>query len=495
MTKILKHIILALILYFYIWTATSGRFEFNFDYSKPNLYNKLTDAFVHGHMYLFQKPPEELLKTPNPYHPMHSFQYREMGLHDLSLYKRKFYLYYGPTPVILLYLPYYLFTLNRIPDNLAVLTFLFLSLIVSVELLYYIKKKYFGNIPEHLMLISIGLLGFATLSPYLLRRPIMYEVAISCASFLLLLAVNFFCKALHQDRFMLLFLVLGSLSLGLANGARPHFILVGIILIFFLCVLLGKNKEFPSKSVCICLFVPFIACLILLFSYNYFRFEDIREFGLRYQLSRVGMGIELRPHRMHLNLYNYLFVKPIFRPPFPFVHANVWDATYYPKPYEKILGLFPCIPFITILLFGFLYLVFRRYLSSKYSVKDDIEFPTKEFQVILLPGIIIFIFLILFGFVTLRYVADYIVFFILSACLIMFYFYKLFKNQKLLKSGLLAFVYITAIYSMLVGVAISIRGPVYGLEFDNPAEFRKIESYFQPLSDTWNKYLENEFSE
>src|SRR5271170_7732742 len=63
-------------------------------------YEYLVDGFLHGHASLSVQPAPQLLALADPYDPAQNGPWR---LWDASLYHGKFYLYFGPTPVLLMF--------------------------------------------------------------------------------------------------------------------------------------------------------------------------------------------------------------------------------------------------------------------------------------------------------------------------------------------------------------------------------------------------------
>src|SRR3989338_9310428 len=121
----LRILLLTIIFSFFLWTATEGQNSFHLerDYFSP--YNLLAKGFLQGQLNLPVNPPIELLNLKNPYDPIANAKFREMGYHDFSLYKGKFYLYFAPVPALLLYLPYRALTGRGLPDNFV--CFIFIS--------------------------------------------------------------------------------------------------------------------------------------------------------------------------------------------------------------------------------------------------------------------------------------------------------------------------------------------------------------------------------
>src|SRR5262245_43808072 len=95
--------IFAVTWWFYSWTARSSGKPFAYDKGSGGHYELLTDAFESGRLSLPVEPVPQLLQLDDPYDPDKNAPYRV--LHDASLYRTKYYLYFGPTPVISLLLP------------------------------------------------------------------------------------------------------------------------------------------------------------------------------------------------------------------------------------------------------------------------------------------------------------------------------------------------------------------------------------------------------
>src|SRR5689334_5911168 len=94
--------VVALAAAFYTWTAlTSAGLTWGGDQRDP--LNLQTDAFLHGHTYLPVPVDSELLPQANSDKPVISGG--SAATHDLSLYKGRLYSYWGPVPVLAVFLP------------------------------------------------------------------------------------------------------------------------------------------------------------------------------------------------------------------------------------------------------------------------------------------------------------------------------------------------------------------------------------------------------
>ena len=185
-----------LVFMFYHWTATAGFISFNFGADQGGYYNLLIDGLLKGQLNLPVDPRPELLALSDPYDPLLNAPYR---LHDASLYKGKYYIYFGPAPAITLFLPYFLIFHRHMPENFAVFIFSYGGFLWLMSLLIYLKNKYFQQIPEWKLLLGIATLAFASVIPYLLRRPGIWEVALASGFFYLSGSMYFFAELLiHQ---------------------------------------------------------------------------------------------------------------------------------------------------------------------------------------------------------------------------------------------------------------------------------------------------------
>ena len=311
----------------------------------------------------------------------------------------------------------------------------------------------------------------------------MYAIAIASAIFFTTAALYFLLRTIEKKQMNIACLFLGSLCLGFASGCRPHFILSGIVLIIYLYFLVQKNYFSQTKHALKVLTIPFVICLITLFIYNYLRFEDITDFGLNYQLARNKSTITDTMGIIYCvsNINWYLFTKPHFFSDFPYVLMQLWEAPYFPQPYERILGLFPGIPFV---LLNFEVLIFKWLLKSNKlkSIHNSVNFPKNEFIIIIIPGIVTLSVLLTLCYVTMRYLADYMTFFILAGIIAWFYLYVKLIPGSLFSRITNLFAYSSAIYSILIGIAASIVGPDLGLVQTNNDEFRKLQLLFFPVS-------------
>ena len=253
-----------------------------------NHYNFITDALKNYRLSLivpeYDKPIPESIDVYKTYLSEYiSKDWSISALWDMSVYKGKIYMYFGITPVLLFYLPFNLITGMYLSDNF--LCFVLACLIFMLSL--FLIKKLTCSLSVYLpiRILTIFLVGFCNLMPFVLIRTSTYEAAIVTATFLLLssLVVLYFYLVTKKS---FLVLILGFL-LSLCVGARPFYVLF-IPAVFAVVCLVNYENNKDIKYVIKQAILFLIPCTIIgigLALYNYLRFDSIFEFGFKYVLN------------------------------------------------------------------------------------------------------------------------------------------------------------------------------------------------------------------
>jgi hypothetical protein len=290
---------------FYIWAAD------HYTERSPNgYYNYLTRGWLNGHLYVPIEVNPKLLALADPYDPQIP---DDLKVHDMALYKGRYFLYHGPAPVVLAFLPYRWLTGKDLPETravafFAVLTFAFLSLTL-----------YRWN-PTATPLHYLGL-GLANGIPFLLHRIWVYEVAILCGCACLAAAVCFEARSWHK---------LSGFAMAFAILSRPHLV---ILLPFF------SPRSWPTAAI----------GLVLSMLHNEMRFDSPFEFGLRYLMAGPGQQ-ELHYHLRNVlpSLYLFLLEVPHLIVSFPFLELHNTPSIALPPGFfhENIVGVVWLCPFL-----------------------------------------------------------------------------------------------------------------------------------------------------
>src|SRR5207253_3468175 len=143
---------------------------------------------------------------------------------------------------------------------------------------------------------------------------------------------------------------LAGLMFGLAVGCRPHLALselfAGVIL--WRCLRGVRPSAAVVTRQLLAFTLPFGACALILASYNYARFGDPFEFGVRYMMASADYyGLSASFRNLRPGLYYLLACPPAFDPVFPFIRLVLrtrFNSTglFLPARYflEPIAGVF-----------------------------------------------------------------------------------------------------------------------------------------------------------
>jgi hypothetical protein len=310
---------------FFVWTATSSQFPFRFGSKKVDHYNLQAEGFLSGHLYLSQDPPKEMLALKDPLDPIANLRYR---LHDASLYKGKYYIYFGPVPVITLFLPWRLITGSGMPNNFAIVLYVLAGSIFSHLLLVLLLRAAGIELSWIMKRIAIIAMALCQTAPVMLRRGYVYETALAAAYCFFFASLYFLARYLTAAKPVGWHAVLGGLFMGFTPGCRPNFIPAVAILMIGFAIFQWRYRRlsWPElKRDLLRVYVPIAACAGLLLWFNYARFDNPLEFGQSYNL--VG-GVEGRgltkDHSYFLpNVYHLLIEKPLVLGSFPFLELSI----------------------------------------------------------------------------------------------------------------------------------------------------------------------------
>jgi hypothetical protein len=308
---------------FYVWTATSSQYAFVWGTKKADHYNLLAEGFLKGHLYLAQDPPKELLALKDPLDPVANAKYR---LHDASLYKGHYYVYFGPVPVLTLYLPWRVITGWSIPNNLAVILYLLAGYIFSCLLLFALLTACAIQPSWLQKRIVIAALGLCQTAPIILRRPFMYETAVAAGFCFAMAALYFFARYLLLPNARPWHAVAAGVSLGFTPGCRPNYVAFILAVGAGYLLFLWRTRGLRGRDLLRELYlfgIPVAVCGLLLAWYNYARFGNPFNIGQVYQLigDLPDRGITTKASNLFPGLYRLLIELPVWVRHFPYVET------------------------------------------------------------------------------------------------------------------------------------------------------------------------------
>jgi hypothetical protein len=461
-----------------LWSASSSGNPFRFGPEVRDYYNLLADALQAGTLSLPITPDPALLRLPDPYDPVANRAFRiPYVTHDLSLKDGRYYLYFGISPALTLFLPFRWLTGLRLPENLAAALLLFATAALGLAILRWLVRRHYPDAPFAVLPLAALFFGFCGFAPFILRRPATYEVALAAGAFFALAAIGGLLRGWLGESSGRSWLALGSLAVGLAIAARP----TQILLLLILAAVLAGRAYAPSPHAgrevwrdAWALGLPAGLCIAVLMALNYVRFGSPLEFGIAYQISEWKLS-EVRlfafsyfprdfvlnflsPPRLGLE-FPFFTIAPAVPPVMPAGHLSV----------DTVAGIVPCVPLV---LLAFVWPILWRRQPTALTAAGTAVWAT---------GIAGALLLSFYGVVTVRYVLDYLPPLLLVAALGAVHVDSALGGRPRLRLAYRAAAIVLLVYSVVLNLAIGLTGYYHWLERRNPATYAAIEEAFAPV--------------
>ncbi len=323
----------------YGWTLFSANPSF-VTRDASDHYGYLTDALLSGQLHLKLEPDPKLAELANPYAGSQDIP----RLHDATYFGGHYFLYFGPTPVVLLLGPWHLVTRTFMREGMATVVFSFAGFLMGARLWLSWKRQFMPALGSTWTGLAVLMLGLGNYVFFLIQSPSVYAVPISCAYACLMGAFGFVVAALRSDApsGRVRGLGLASLALGMAAGARPDYVFALPALCLPLAVLWRDERERGGPGgtkggrLILWAVAPAAAVGLVLAAYNRARFGDFLEFGVKYQLASTDQRATRVTDLSNLagGIHEYLFPPPHYFAHFPFLSLSA-----------DTFGLLPWAPF------------------------------------------------------------------------------------------------------------------------------------------------------
>jgi hypothetical protein len=467
----------AAVLGHYLWTVSSNGRAFDFDPHSVEYYNRLSEALLEGRLSLRPDPDPALLALPNPYGAANQ-RFRVANLtQDLSLYGGRYYLYFGVAPALALFIPVRVLTAHALPQSLAAALLLFGAVGWSVAAFLLLQRQFQPDTPFLLRWLSIVALGFGNFGPFVLRRPVVYEVATTAAAFFQAAAVFWLVKTAVAARFSTIPLAAAGACVALAIGSRPTQVLIlGPLAIAIL--LLGLHRP-ENRRAFMALAAPIVLGLLGLAAYNHARFGVPWEFGIRYELSdwdirRIRL---LSPAYVPFNVVSSLLKPPRLDPEFPFFHVTPALPPRPPAGYmfvETQAGLLACMPFAAL---AFVWPFLLRGTEPDTEARRLTVIGT----LLTVTGLTVGLGVSAFAVTSIRFTLDFSMPLLLSAALACAYLDGALSGRRPARVAFGCLCVAAVAYGTAVNVAIGLTGLYDWLRRGEPNTYARIESFFAPL--------------
>ena len=471
--------VLAFIFFIYAFFITFG--TFTTWRASTQYYTLLANAFGKGQLHVDVDPGQGLLNSKDPYNPDTGRSFND-DVWDLSLYKDKLYLYWGPVPALLI-TPVQLIAKAKVTDMYLVYFFLCGLLVFNSLILLKLRQLFFPNISAQNVVLAILIIGLIMPVLWSLNVPDVYEAAIGAGQFFLIGGVYFSILAFERN-ISKRYLFLTGLFWACSVGSRA----INVFPILFMVALTAfwawKNQPKPIDwntliRLAASLLAPLAFGAILIGWYNWARFDSPLEFGLRYQITIYNlnrdMSLTFQPDYFPFNFYAYLFQPFQFISKFPFIKPieiySLTKSLNIPSP--KLFAGGP----VTGILFSmpFLLLAFIPFFSKK-SIEENIHnLEIRKFILYLLGGsfLITFVTILVYFYEQTRFMLDLIS---QTTLLAVIGYWKVISNAKLSKvPARIANILITI--TLVTSVLLSFTSEGNRMEKLNPTLMEKINSF------------------
>ncbi len=414
--ELLSFPVLLIVLVIYLWFIGISH------ESSSNYYNMQAAAFRQGQLSLPLRPDPALLALPNPY-DVAARQGLKVPL-DLSLYKGKYYLYWGAAPALLLAIVKPLLP-GQVSDAFLLFAFVYGTFLIEFLFIRHLRERFFPELPRWIVLLSLLVAGLINPTLWLLNRPKIYETAIAGGQFFFLAGLFSAVSAVDRPTPSGWRLALAGLFWSLAVGTRAVLLLPVAFMALMVAVWFqGLYSRSPLKSIrgLIPLGAALLIGAIAFAWYNWARFGSISETGFSYALT--GVDSQKHLHEMFLpgyafqNLYNYLSNPFAVRGSFPYLFPlrgrleGVVSWPVLPGFYfaQAVTGLLWAAPFALFALVPTAWLatkVFRKKPAGAPGL--DLQAASFQWIVTSLLGsfVLAFGFLLVFFWAAMRYAQDF----------------------------------------------------------------------------------------
>jgi hypothetical protein len=451
----------------YVFVGSVGRFRFRYVEWWESAYPNLAEGFLMGKLSLALEADPRLAALPDPYDA--NARAGIVTVHDSSYYKGKFYLYYSPLPVLLVYIPVKVLA-GRFPADAFVGTFFAVcAFLAQAAFVIHALRRRKTWIPTWMWIAFVGL---ANVTTFILVDIWMYEVAILCAMAFASLWAYSLLRFVENP-------TVGSavsvgLFLALAIVSRPTLVLLGLV------TLAAFLPRWSWRRV-IAAGIPLLVFASAYAVYNFQRFGSPFELGHQYVLSNVSLrdrsycglcsGGEVG--RFFNTVNQYVFRQPAVNAHFPFVALNYNEfdpAVIVPAKKEELVGVFAIAPLLIGGVVGVLLLWTARVRGSLATMA----------MLLMAGGWLMLLALSTCGWFTARYELEFLPQLLLATVLAVEETLTLLADRQFQVRPLAVTGAVLALYSILLGFLLGFTGRTQAFNRFNPELFQRISSWFGP---------------
>ena len=385
------------------------------DLTYSDAYAEMFDAFYNKRLTLKAQASEALEELENPYDRSERDGSGIWYYWDRAYYDGDYYSYFGASPVLLFYFPFYFMSGGYVPTtNMACVFFGILAVVFMYNATLSFANKFMKKVNFLGLCMMLASAIFVSGLAYLVNYSCFYmvpPVASTCFLFLCLWTGISACGEKSKYKQCILFAICG-LSFVLCFETRATKAFSALVLApLFISVLADKNLTVKRRVASVISFmVTVVTGLAAVMTYNYARFDSPFEFGATYQLTLSDIHANKVNWRLFIPAMVHYFLQPLtISETFPYFNFTIINTGNYGKYMcsESSAGLltYPLLG-LGILLLPFLLYSLRRNKKEKYTYNGA---RVRNYTYALMMVIIVFVSWLDFclgGGVVIRYVTD-----------------------------------------------------------------------------------------
>lgn len=283
------------------------------------------DSLARAQLHVNQRVSNRLLPMDDPYDPTERIAAGLTYMFDYALYDGQYYCYFGLTPVLIFYAPFYAL-MGYLPSyTTAALFFALLSVIAAFLCLWEASKRFVRR-PGLVMLCLCG--AALTLGSNILMLQSCadrYHLSIQSMQLFFFLTLYTALRACGEKKrkARTRWFVLSGICTVLLVWSRATGALAGAAFVapLFLCVALDKKeKPFDRLRDAASFLIPVTLGAAVIMLYNMARFDSPFEFGQKYQLTTESIVYNTFNLRGILQAIYYFFIDGLqLVPEFPYL--------------------------------------------------------------------------------------------------------------------------------------------------------------------------------
>jgi hypothetical protein len=288
------------------------------------LYVPLADAFLHRQLHLTSAPDPRLIALSNPYDPAQRADIPYQW--DVSLFDGKYYVYFGPVPVLLFYIPAKYLS-GHYPHHDFMVLLLSLGCVAALTACLALVRARLGLAGAWPLPVWALLVAFGSGLAVQLGGGVYVIAAQSGLLFHTLFVFFMLLAMVSRSSARYISLLAAGSCVGLAIGSRPTETVLVVVAPIVWCMAVRRPVPWHALAKELAyLMMPIAGICALLLYYNYVRFGSATEFGISYQLGLAdlrqmplcGFGCWYSTALVAHQLWLHFLSPPVMTGAFPF---------------------------------------------------------------------------------------------------------------------------------------------------------------------------------